>query len=325
MPYYAKSLPACRSWGRRAPSSALARSRSFKAGRSGGFSEHFLFGGRAWFTYSISWRLLGLGYGIRWYIKESILGTGSHVQLGLGCSDGTYLEGTSRSCMWPRALACGGGTALVSAGAGGTVRGVVADILVQIWDPGAQVVFCGGTASAEMALREDLAPDHDCAVVLSSAGPRPQSFSWSQWSMSLRIPILSSSFTTLSCPKPKRPRRCSCWRGWRHKPGKKSGLEVSHGPSMARTISYSAKWSCVLCKLGGYSKIVGNMYNQFCKLSIVKCVKWLQWARWSSTVKKTWQTNHKAPKEPIPKETIFGGCFFRGVPWIKRFTDCYRY
>ena len=45
------------------------------------------------------------------------------MQLGLGCSDGTYLEGTSRCCMWPRALACGGGTALVSAGAGGTVRG----------------------------------------------------------------------------------------------------------------------------------------------------------------------------------------------------------
>ena len=123
MPYYAKSLPACCSWGRRAPSSALARSRSFKAGRSGGFSEHFLFGGRAWFTYSIPWRLLGLGYRIRGYIKENNLGMGSHVQLGLGCSDGTYLEGTSRSCMWPRALACGGGTALVSAGAGGTVRG----------------------------------------------------------------------------------------------------------------------------------------------------------------------------------------------------------
>ena len=147
--------------------------------------------------------------------------------------------------------------------------------------------------------------------------------------------------TTLSCPKPKRPRRCSCWRGWRHKPGqgntatmgkmksetssKKSGLEVSHGPSMARTISYSAKWSCVLCKLGGHSKIVGNMYNQFCKLSIVKCVKWLQWARWSSTVKKTWQTNHKAPKRAYSKRNHLWVMFFRGVPWIKRFTDCYRY
>lgn len=79
--------------------------------------------------------------------------------------------------MWPRVLAGGGGIALVSAGAGGTVRGGSCGYFGADLGPGAQVVFCGGTASAEMALREDLAPDHDCAVVLSSAGPRPQSFS----------------------------------------------------------------------------------------------------------------------------------------------------
>ena len=62
------------------------------------------------------------------------------------------------------------------------------------------------------------------------------------------------------------------------------------------TLSYSVKWFCVLCNFWGVSKKVGNLYNQFFNLSIVNCVEWPQWARWPGTVKKTLQTNHKAPE-----------------------------
>ena len=44
------------------------------------------------------------------------------------------------------------------------------------------------------------------------------------------------------------------------------------------------------------SKTLGNMRNQFFKLSIANYVEWLRWANWPGTVKKTLQTNHEGPE-----------------------------